>query len=419
MEQMNVKCDGLAKSAVLRSMRGGALVERGKQLLPLEKAAVFVNNVKLTSDVSREVRFNLGYEEARIFYTTPIKLRGNVNVGGLGWSKERFEQVDWRAIDQVLASKPDMYGVWLCKQVTGTCATRSNISRIDRVSDDKCPNCQQYRETSVHLNRCPDSERTLLFNQRVEALDNWMAADGKTDSEVSYWITKYLQFRGERTMSSLGPMSPAMAKAAASQDKIGWIEFLHGRVSVEIAKMQTAHCAMATCRMNGNDWMKKFISQLLQISHSQWMFRNFVLHDRVRGYLRLQERRSVLQEIDRLVDCDPDDIPRESRFLLEMDFQTLYHSSFEKQSYWVRAMKAARRAGRRAVAVANMAARQGASARRRAARRRTERLTINTGEVEAQLREDLNLPPLVSRRRPHPAHLETLNPINKRLRHPD
>ena len=131
------------------------------------------------------------------------------------------------------------------------------------------------------------------------------------------------------------------------------------------------------------------------------------------------ERRSVLQEIDRLVDCDPDDIPRESRFLLEMDFQTLYHSSFEKQSYWVRAMKAARRAGRRAVAVANLAARQGASARRRAARRRTERLTINTGEVEAQLREDLNLPPLVSRRRPHPAHLETLNPINKRLRHPD
>ena len=44
---------------------------------------------------------------------------------------------------------------------------------------------------------------------------------------------------------------------------------------------------------------------------------------------------------------------------------------------------------------------------------------INTGEVEAQLREDLNLPPLVTRRRPHPAHLETLNPVNKQLKHPD
>ena len=220
-------------------------------------------------------------------------------------------------------------------------------------------------------------------------------------------------------MSSLGPMSPAMAKAAESQDQIGWIEFLHGRVSKEFALIQNAHCAMSPCRMNGNDWMKKLVSQLLQISHSQWMFRNFVLHDRVRGYLRLKERKSVLQEIERLVECDPDEIPQESKFLLEMDFQTLYNSSFEKQSYWVRAMKAARRAGRRAVALAQVASRQGASARRRAARRRTERLVINTGEVEAQLREDLNLPPIVTRRRPHPAHLETLNPVNKRLKHPD
>ena len=62
------------------------------------------------------------------------------------------------------------------------------------------------------------------------------------------------------------------------------------------------------------------------------------------------EEISAVQEIERLVECDPDEIPQESKFLLEMDFQTLYNSSFKKQSYWVRAMKAARRAGRRAVA---------------------------------------------------------------------
>ena len=332
-EQMNVTCDSLAKSAVLRSMQGGTPVDRGQQLLPMEKAAVFVNGKKLTTDVSKEVRFHLGYEEARIFYTSPVILRGSVNIGGLGWSQARFAQVDWQIIDQVLASKPDMYGVWLCKQVTGTCATRSNMSRIHNLADDKCPNCQQYRETSHHLNRCPDSDRTLLFNESVESLDQWMAADNRTDSEVAYWIIKYLQFRGERTMSSLGPMSPAMAKAAESQDQIGWIEFLHGRVSKEFALIQNAHCAMSPCRMNGNDWMKKLVSQLLQIFHSQWMFRNFVLHDRVRGYLRLKERKSVLQEIERLVECDPDEIPQESKFLLEMDFQTLYNSSFEKQLY--------------------------------------------------------------------------------------
>ena len=41
------------------------------------------------------------------------------------------------------------------------------------------------------------------------------------------------------------------------------------------------------------------------------------------------------------------EIPEGSRYLLELDYSELYNSSFESQSYWVLAMKAARRAGRR------------------------------------------------------------------------
>ena len=101
--------------------------------------------------------------------------------------------------------------------------------------------------------------------------------------------------------------------------------------------------------MNGADWVKNFISRLLHISHGQWVLRNFTLHDQTRGYLRLQERRQVLEEMDRLAEADPADIPQESLFLLEVDFSSLLRLSFERQSYWVMAMKAARRAGQRAV----------------------------------------------------------------------
>ena len=61
---------------------------------------------------------------------------------------------------------------------------------------------------------------------------------------------------------------------------------------------------------------------------------------------------------------EPTEVPAESRFLLEFDFDSLYLSSFEKQSSWVRAMKAAQRAGRRTALVQS---RRGASARRREA----------------------------------------------------
>ena len=48
----------------------------------------------------------------------------------------------------------------------------------------------------------------------------------------------------------------------------------------------------------------------------------------------------------------PEDIPEESRFLLEIDFSKLQNDSTAKQSYWVHAIKAAVTAGRRRVFVA-------------------------------------------------------------------
>ena len=90
------------------------------------------------------------------------------------------------------------------------------------------------------------------------------------------------------------------------------------------------------------------VSQLMHASHNQWILRNFTLHDKQRGYLRLQQRKDLLRELDRLIDTPPEEVPEGSRYLLELDYSDLYNASFEQQSYWVLAMKAARRAGRRA-----------------------------------------------------------------------
>ena len=256
----------------------------------------------------------------------------------------------------------------------------------------------------------------MLFEESVQTLEKWLHQDNRTDPELAYYLPKFLLFRGRKKFISMGPMSPTLLRAGASQDVIGWEELLHGKVSVEIAAIQEYHCSISSCRMNGSDWMKHFISHLLKISHSQWVFRNFVLHDRTRGYLRLQERKEVLLEIEKLVDMDPDKLPEESRFLLEMDFDSLYRSSFERQSYWVRAMKAARRAGRRA---ARLRSRRGATGRRYIPKRRATRPTLKTDALERQIREDHNLQPPPSRRRPHPSSLEIDLASNKRLKKPD
>ena len=188
-------------------------------------------------------------------------------------------------------------------------------------------------------------------------------------------------------------------------------------MSTKITDIQRTHCAAAPCMMNGDDWMRHFISHILHMTQSQRIFRNVTLHDSICGTLRLQKQEEVLREVETRLETDPLEVPAESKFLLEFDFDSLYRSSFERQTYWVRAIKAARRAGRR---TGLLRSRRGAGARRRAGRGRRTRPTIDVSVVVEQMRAEQMLRPLPSQRRVRPNIRDSVdNPCNKRLRKPD
>jgi hypothetical protein len=285
-----------------------------------------------------------------------------------------------------------MFQIWHAKQCIGVCAMRSRMARIQDVLDSKCPNCKQEQEKSHHLNRCPDQGRTLLFRESVANLVNWMHEYNHTNTELAYWMEKYLIFCGTCTLSYLvrEQESNQIRDAAASQDVIDWVEFLHGKVSVAIAKIQEIHCKLSSCRMTSNNWMKHFIGRLLLESHSQWLYHNFTLHDKLRGYLCLQQWKEVLKEEDRLMETNPDDIPQGSQYLLELDFTSLYNSSLERQSYWVLAMKATQRAGHCANQIAKS---RGASHQQRQAKAHKPCAVYNFNRDLALMNHELQLDP--------------------------
>jgi len=101
---------------------------------------------------------------------------------------------------------------------------------------------------------------------------------------------------------------------------------------------------MTNNRLNGTDWTKQLISRILQITHSQWIYRNISLHDKSNGYLRNKNAEELAEEIHRLAKLQPEDLPTESKFLLEIDSGKLIKEHVETQAYWVIAVKAARKA---------------------------------------------------------------------------
>ncbi len=105
--------------------------------------------------------------------------------------------------------------------------------------------------------------------------------------------------QGDKPFSTMGYMSPKLKALAESQDRIGWRKFTEGHISTHFYEMQTFHLAMSSSLLllNGADWTKHIITKILQITHSQWIYRNISLHDKHQGYLHNKKAEELMKEM--------------------------------------------------------------------------------------------------------------------------
>jgi hypothetical protein len=150
--------------------------------------------------------------------------------------------------------------------------------------------------------------------------------------------------RGSKPLVEMGFMSPQFKALAISQDIIGWREFTEGNILSHFYAIQSFHLAMSSSYLNREDWTKQFISKILQITHSQWIFRNISFRDRKNGYLRNKTADELLKHINSLSEVSPEELPESSRFLLEINFLELSKHHLETQRYWTLAVDAALKA---------------------------------------------------------------------------
>ncbi len=231
----------------------------------------------------------------------------------------------------------------------------------------------------------------------------------------------------------MGFTSPQFKALAASQDLIGWRNFTEGHISTHFYAIKSFHLAMSSSYLNIEVWTKQFISKILQITHSQWIFQNISLHDRTHGYLHSQKAEEILQQIKVLSDLAPEEIPEASRFLLEINFSELSKSQLKTQKYWTlavdatlkaKALELARRArakrvrrkintkipSRKKLGIAMVGHQSCKDGMHRAA--------VQTGSIQITDCSQIFLDKFV-KQRPHPASTMGSLRSNKRLRKPD
>jgi hypothetical protein len=96
------------------------------QILPKERAALFLHNQKQTGLISEAIQYAIGKVQARSFF-----------INELGWTAERFDSVDWDLLNATLSKKE----LWLTKQATKFCGSHIQVAHMTPGSDYRCPNC--------------------------------------------------------------------------------------------------------------------------------------------------------------------------------------------------------------------------------------------------------------------------------------
>jgi hypothetical protein len=150
-----------------------------------------------------------------------------------------------------------------------------------------------------------------------------------------------------------------MQELARSQDVIGWDYFMMGMLSTHMADAQSAYLLQHHHARPVSKWISGLITQLLQVTHFQWIYRCVLVHDRATGTLVSAHKEELMKEIAHQLEMGAEGLAEDDRFLLECNFEELATTNGEQQEYWILAIQAAREACRLRAPARDLAQRSG------------------------------------------------------------
>jgi len=179
----------------------------------------------------------------------------------------------------------------------------------------------------------------------ADNLHSWLRSEG-TCEVLEEHIMRYVRSRNSQSFKDCiaGDRDPILNKLARSQDKIGWRRFMEGMISKEFCKIQDTHSRLGGSYISGAKWARGLSVKLMEVTHGQWLVRNFLIHDKVSGMLALERKEELQIAIEEQQEMGLEGLAEEDRYLMEINLDDLETTSGEHQAYWLLAVKAARQA---------------------------------------------------------------------------
>jgi hypothetical protein len=283
LSQLNVLMDHRAKTH-LQMLASQSPTPLCSALLPHEGWRCSVANIKITSDPGKTIRHTVFGSKLCKHLVNKQRI-----------STPAFYDIDWNAMERATDLFPPLYRLWVSKHVSGFFGIGTMMRNWDFWDHSRCPCCQHVREDKLHLMTCPHEDCAETWHQSLLGLESWMM-DNDTDPDIRESILLTLDTR-DPTSSFTTFSNPRTLGAAQAQDRIGWLHTTEGKISSHWAKLQANYYLSMDSPRSPHKWAAGLVTNLLTVTHAQWMHRCSVLHERDSQGLKLQEGRELLASV--------------------------------------------------------------------------------------------------------------------------
>ena len=132
--------------------------------------------------------------------------------------------------------------------------------------------------------------------------------------------------------------TPTLRVLAATHDRLGWDNFVEGR----ICKMYlTVAKDIIVSRTTPESWGRTFVTKLMHLTHRQWLFRNAHVHYTLQDGLTEQQHSCIFERVEDLMHTDPSELLDCHQHLLHEDFEALGEGTAGDRRTWIVSMESA------------------------------------------------------------------------------
>ena len=153
-------------------------------------------------------------------------------------------------------------------------------------------------------------------------------------------LDEYMSAQGTKTLSScISSKHSKYVLLAEVQDKMGWDNFVEGRISTLWLDTIAPFLKQAS-RKSIHQWGKLFIDSLLSLTHKQWIFQNSKVHFKTDGLISAQHD-AFETSFKELMSTPPLTHLVKYWYLLLEDFHLLGEGPAAIRQMWVASMESA------------------------------------------------------------------------------